>query len=354
MRRARLQVTTQIQGPRALRTAHVLRRVLLRPGTVGRDGGLPLRTRAALLVLLLLPFAAALAPPSEPLTPAAATGASVGEIELSWTPPAAAGASPVAGYRIYRSLTPTGLVHLIDLGNVLAYTDLGIPDGRPRYYRFSAVNGDGEGPLSSVVSATAKAPPSEPQNVSIARSEAIGRGNLSLVWNVPQYAGNDPVASYNVYRSPDNVTFTFLASAITLDHKDSGLGDNATNYYYVAGVNAFGEGLPSPARPGSSPGVPYPPANFTVGSFPVLGVSIFWERPEEGGLNITSYVLNRSIGSDPEKVLRVFRRDQTGFTDRECPITKICTYRVTARNPVGFGNPTAAMAIRGTQLPLVG
>lgn len=317
-----------------------------------------MRTRVAIVVLLLFPFAVALSPPSEPLGLGAATGVAPGTIDLAWNPPASPGASPVAGYNVYRSLTPGGLappVATVGAGT-LAYTDPGIADGAPRFYRVSAINADGEGPLTAPVNASAKAPTTPPLNLTAQRSWAYGRGNVSVQWTLPRWNGTDNASAYFVYASANLTSdpFTYLGTSSTTAFLHTGLADNATRWYRVTAVNLYGESAPSAVASGRSPGVPNPPANFTVGSFPLTGVSIAWDRPDEGGLNITLYYLNRSIGNATDHVLRAFRRDQSGFTDFDCPITETCRYRVTARNDVGFGNSTAFLSARGTSLRILG
>lgn len=298
-----------------------------------------------LTLLLLAPLALALSPPSAPMFPGAVQGAAVGTIELNWTAPTSSGASPIGGYRIYRSLTSSGLVHYLDIGNVLAFTDSGLPDGATRYYRFSAVNGDGEGPLSPVVNASAKAPPTIPRNVAAA---AIGRGNLTLTWDLPQYNGSADVTSYNVYRSlSENGTYSLLGSPTQRRQNDTGHGDNETFWYAISAVNVHGEGPRTLPRPARTPSVPGAPGGLTVATTPGLGITIDWERPfDDGGISLSYYRVYRVIGSQPEKVWAAVGSTTTVATDRDCPLATTCVYRVTAVNVIGasgFSNSGAAL-----------
>ena len=86
-------------------------------------------------------------PPSAPLNLAAVlSGASV---QLTWEPPLSEGTSPITGYILYRD----GSV-LAELGVATSYLDENVATGNTYAYRISALNDDGEGPLSGEVSIT--------------------------------------------------------------------------------------------------------------------------------------------------------------------------------------------------------
>lgn len=318
------------------------------------NGGVRLRLAAAILALLILaPLVAALSPPSAPTGPAAIQGAAPGTIELNWTAPASSGASPVAGYRIYRSLTSTGLSPHLDIGNVVSFTDSGIPDGAPRFYRISALNGDGEGPLSPVVNASALAPPATPRSFSAAAS---GRGNLTFTWLTPLHNGSSDVTSYRVYRSvSENGTYALLGSPVTRIFNDTGHPDNTTLWYRVSAVNALGEGPSTPAQSHRTAKRPDVPVNLTADSLPGLGIQLVWEPPyDDGGLGLGDYRIYRKIGSDPEKVWATARPHAQQVTDRECPLLQTCTYRLRASNVIGFSDFTYAVSGTGDKLPIIG
>jgi predicted phage tail protein len=93
--------------------------------------------------------------PAAPVLSATAGNASVA---LTWTAPADGGA-PITGYALYRG-TAAGAESLVaTLGSVTSYTDAGLKNGTTYYYRVSAVNGVGEGPLSNERSARPAARP---------------------------------------------------------------------------------------------------------------------------------------------------------------------------------------------------
>jgi len=102
-------------------------------------------------------------PPGAPTALSALAGDTT--VSLSWTPPTFDGGSPITGYRIYRGTSPNPTVALTpDLGVVTSFQDSGLSNGTTYYYKVSALNTNGEGPLSNQASATPSGivSPSEP------------------------------------------------------------------------------------------------------------------------------------------------------------------------------------------------
>ncbi len=77
-------------------------------------------------------------------------------VTLTWVAPSSTGGSAITGYRVYRGTTTGSQTFLIAIGNVTTYVDAATTAGVRYYYRLSAVNGVGEGPLSARVTAIAR------------------------------------------------------------------------------------------------------------------------------------------------------------------------------------------------------
>jgi subtilisin family serine protease len=89
--------------------------------------------------------------PTLSATPAPGKG-----VQLSWSVPTNGG-SPISGYRIYRSASLSGpYSFLVAVGNQTSYKDTSTQRGIVYYYKLSAVNAVGEGPLSNEAHTTAK------------------------------------------------------------------------------------------------------------------------------------------------------------------------------------------------------
>src|SRR5205823_998074 len=76
-------------------------------------------------------------------------------VQLTWSPPASNGGSPITGYNIYRSTSAGVETFLTSVGNVTSFKDTSTTRGQTYYYTVKAVNGVGEGPASIEASAVA-------------------------------------------------------------------------------------------------------------------------------------------------------------------------------------------------------
>ena len=79
-----------------------------------------------------------------------------GTVTLAWSEPVDDGGSAITGYRIYRGLMEDGLGMVEDVTDML-YTDTGISTGQTYYYAVSALNAEGEGEKTEVLSVTPEA-----------------------------------------------------------------------------------------------------------------------------------------------------------------------------------------------------
>jgi preprotein translocase subunit SecG len=87
--------------------------------------------------------------PTEPLSPSAIENA--GNIELNWNPPSDNGNASVTNYTIYRGFSMGSLAPIDEVGNVTNYVDDNVTPGTTYFYKISATNKMGEGPLSQLV-----------------------------------------------------------------------------------------------------------------------------------------------------------------------------------------------------------
>jgi fibronectin type 3 domain-containing protein len=201
-------------------------------GTTGRADDFGARTMGV----------APAAPPSAPQNVQASAGN--GQVALSWSAPASDGGSPVTGYRIYRSTSSGSETVLASPpGTGTSYTDSSAVNGTTYYYKVSALNAIGEGPLSNEGSGTPLAPaiaPSAPQ----ALAATPGNGQVALSWSAPASDGGSPVTGYRIYRSTSSGSETVLASppGTGTSYTDSSAVNGTTYYYKVSALNAIGEG----------------------------------------------------------------------------------------------------------------
>lgn len=197
--------------------------------------------------------------PGAPRNLQAEAGPGVGEITLAWQVPAGDGGSSVTNYRVYRSTLSGGpYAQIAEVGNVLTYTDTGVPDDATRYYRVSAVNAVGEGPQSNTASATTFSVPNAPQNLEAQAGPGVGE--ITLTWQTPAFDGGTAVTNYRIHRSTLNGgPYAQIAQVgNVLTYTDTGRELGTTYYYVVSAVNAIGEGPHSNQAdaPGTEPAGP--------------------------------------------------------------------------------------------------
>ncbi|UCE37935.1 MAG: fibronectin type III domain-containing protein [Thermoplasmata archaeon] len=87
-------------------------------------------------------------PPSEPQTLAAIE--SNGKIELNWDPPSDNGNASISNYTIYRGLSMGDLSPIAEIGNLTQFIDENVTPRTTYFYKVSATNKMGEGPLSDL------------------------------------------------------------------------------------------------------------------------------------------------------------------------------------------------------------
>jgi fibronectin type 3 domain-containing protein len=91
-------------------------------------------------------------PPGVPTSLSALAGA--GSVALSWNAPAFDGGSPISNYKVYRGTSPGAVSFHANAGTTTSYADTSASNGTTYYYKVSAENANGEGPLSNEGNAT--------------------------------------------------------------------------------------------------------------------------------------------------------------------------------------------------------
>src|SRR5436309_2510312 len=125
--------------------------------------------------------------PSAPRSLAAVPGD--GRVMLNWQTPASNGGSAITTYSVYRGTSAGTETLLAILGTVLSYEDSGLTNGQPYYYRVSANNSVGEGPLSNEISVMPATVPSAPNSL----AATAASGEITLTWSAPTSNGGTSI-----------------------------------------------------------------------------------------------------------------------------------------------------------------
>ncbi|MEM0448291.1 MAG: fibronectin type III domain-containing protein [Methanomassiliicoccales archaeon] len=257
-------------------------------------------------------------------------------IKLNWTKPQSDGGSPVLGYKIYRGLAPGSETFLADAGNVNSFIAAGLINGKTYYFKVSAYNEAGEGPLSAAVSEISGLVPSAPLDLNARAGDQF----VYLSWSAPTISGSGPVLSYLIFRGlePGKEAPEPIAEVTTTTYNNTGLTNGQMYYYKIKAKNAIGEGPFSsevsakPSTPGSAPSVPLNVQ--AVGGY--KHILITWNPPlSDGNKPILGYKIYRGLFSGNEVYLATVSTNYYNNTALENDTTYY--YRVAAYNEVGTG-----------------
>ena len=186
--------------------------------------------------------------PREPLNLAATVGD--GMVNLTWEPPASDGGRSISLYTVYRWREGSTPSTFLVAATATWYEDSDVVNGVTYVYAVSASNVAGEGPRFLTITATPRAPPTVPGEPQGLVAKAVG-GEMLLTWKAPVSDGGSSILGYIVYRGNGTDDMVLLAVVgDVLEYRDSDIKRGKVYEYRVAGVNALGEGEPSPVAEG--------------------------------------------------------------------------------------------------------
>ena len=315
---------------------------------------------------------------------ATANGSS--EINLTWdkVTDGDAGSSPVTGYKIESSTNGSlPWTHVADVGNVDRYSHTGLDPYSTRYYRVSAVNSIGRGPVSTVTGAlgvgadpndtvtdtvartTPEGVPAAPTGLILRATGAADVAAIELYWTAPMDGGGAPIRGYKIERSANGKTW-----AVAVENTENAVGSPAgqnrdattlaphgvQTYHTVAatGGNMFrvsainfdiGIGLFSDSSSATIP-VSGSQPDASGGIYAVADgssmINLAWAAPSnEGDSPITEYKVEYSTGGNLPWVELVTTTTATSYTHTGLDPMTTRHYRVSAVNGIGRG-PTSA------------
>ena len=218
---------------------------------------------------------------STPLAPggvvALATNATV---SVTWTP-----ANNALSYNIKRATNSSGPYVPLGATTTTRYTDATAANGTTYFYELAAVNTNGAGAFSTVVSATPLAPPAAPAGL----VATPGDTQVQLAWAAAANA-----TAYNVRRATNSGgPYSFAGSTAASNYTDTGLVDGATYYYVVSAYNVGGQSTNS-LEVSATPEPPPPAAPAGLTALPGDGqIALAWTA-DAGALG---YNLRRGTNS---------------------------------------------------------
>jgi parallel beta-helix repeat protein len=272
-----------------------------------------------------------LQPPSEPQNVQTSSGDSY--VNLTWGPPEDDGGLFITGYRVYRGIISGEEDFYTTVGNTHYFNDTDVDNGISYYYKVSAVNPVGEGPLSFEVNNTPMSFPSQPVNL----TSVSGDSHVNISWGPPLTDGGSDITNYTIYRGfapGEEVLFIEVGNVIYFN--DTSVINGRTYYYSVAARNIVGEGDLSKETNATPSSVPSIPGNVTAraGDF---YINLSWVPPvDDGGSRIIGYRIYRGTISEGEGFL-IEIGNVSFYNDTDLVKGQIYYYMVSAVNSIGEG-----------------
>ncbi len=223
--------------------------------------------------------------PSAPTNLTATAGNDV--VELTWDVPSPVGSRVVKHY-VYWGYSPSSLSNRIEVTKSdCGYDHFEVFNGITYYYRVSAVNGVGEGPLSNMASAKPLGPATAPRGLTL-RNE---RGVIHVNWSLPERTGGE-IDGYHLLRAcSGEAGRTFDIAADELEYNDTEVCLGTQYSYKVRAFNSIYNGTWSDPRTITPRTIPGPPVDL-VATPGDRQVGLVWKTPDSDG---ASAIINYEV-----------------------------------------------------------
>ena len=276
--------------------------------------------------------AAPIAPPATPTGLSAAAGNA--QVALTWAASASA-----TSYNLKCSTASGGPFTTVASPTATSATDTGLTNGTTYYYVVTAINGSGESPASSPVSAT----PTSTLAAPLLSAQAASSTQVNLTWGSVTGA-----TSYNLYRSTTAGGEGSTAYKVGVappgpgaPYSDTGLTSGTTYYYQLTAVGPGGEGSRS-GEASATPGSPALTAPLLKGVAGNSQVSLTWGAVT----GATSYNVYRSLPQgSPYPALYKSGLTIISFTDVGLTNSTVYAYYVCAVNTAGQGSSSNQVSL---------
>ncbi len=177
--------------------------------------------------------------------------------------------------------------------------------------------------------------PNAPSALTLAATSSLT--GVALAWT--DNATNE--TGFQVERSIDNVSFSFIASttANVRAYQDLGLAQG-TYYYRVRATNAAGDSAYATSSVGVALTVPNSPSAVSAVATTSTRTSVTWT---DNSSNETKFIVERSLNNISFSI--VSQQSFVGFNDFGLASTTTYYYRVSAWNVLGTSTPSASASV---------
>ena len=211
-------------------------------------------------------------------------------VSVGWTAPTNFGSGNLTGYEVYRdgSLITT-------TGTSTGYTDT-VPSAGTFVYTVKTVTAHATSVLSASTSITTPTVPVSDSSVSLSIDNPNPNPlDITVSFVAPSSDGGSAVVSYDLHSSPDNITYTQIATGVTADQTVT-VSSAGTWYFKSLSTNNVGSSTLGSAVSITTPSVPTGDASVTLAipdpdGFPFNSTATFVAPSSNGGSAITGYNL---------------------------------------------------------------
>lgn len=282
--------------------------------------------------------------PSAPQNLAAQAGN--GQVTLTWQASSDNGGSAITNYKIYRGATSANKVLIATIGNVLTFTDAGLPNSQQVFYEITAVNPAGESSKSNEATAT-------PASVSATTKTefTIQPGSIIIL------PGNDRLQLTSGIAGGVQVLVTdangsqlanqFINQGQTIDLLSRGYTITAKSFSIFS--TAVFEIAASPTLPAPAL-IQLPSAPQNIAAQAASGqVTLSWQAPANtGGATIVNYRVYRGTTSANKVLITTVAGNVLTFQDTGLANGQKVFYKVTAVNQAGEGSLFNSVEVSAT------
>ena len=274
------------------------------------------------------------------------------KVALAWAVPADRAGLNISDYKVeYKATSASAWITFGDgFHSAPSAFVTGLTNGITYEFRVSAINSEGIGPVSSVVSATPTSSAGPPSDL----TATPGITEVSLSWTAPTDTGGNTILDYVVeYRAGTAAAWIKFAdgTGTTTSATVTGLKNGIEHYFRVSAVTFEGTGAASAIVSTTPRTVPDAPTDLIL----IPGdasMELLWTKPFSGGTAITDYKIEYRAGTTGT---------WTTFTDGTSTATTATVtgltngteyyFRVSATNIVGTGDPSGLVSDRPRPAP---
>ena len=258
------------------------------------------------------------------------------DVTVSFTEGTSNGGSSVTGYNLYSSPDNTTYTSIVNATSS-PYTTT-VSNSGTWYFKAESINNVGTSALSSAYSIATPTVPDAPSLTLAINNPDPNPLDITVSFTEGVSNGGSSVTGYNLYSSPDDVTYTLEASAVTTSQTIT-VSISGTWYFKAESINNVGTSALSTAYNIITPTVPDAPTGLVVTTLSDTQLQLDYVAPVfDGGSALQGYIIE--VENPPNTWTQVASTPNTTFTYTGTISTEY-NFRVSAYNNVGSSNPSS-------------